>query len=131
MSTWRDGMAEALSERLVEFAVRVLKLVEALPHSKAARHCGDQLLRSATSPGANYEEARAAESKADFVHKYHIALKELRESLYWLRLVTRAGYVTAKSLNRLVGECQELVLVFSKSLATAKKSLPASGSEDM
>src|SRR5216683_921071 len=79
-----------LSERLLDFGVRVIKVVEALPGTLVGRRIGDQLLRSGTSVGANYEESRAAESTADFVHKLKLSLKELRESHYWLRLLSKA-----------------------------------------
>jgi hypothetical protein len=71
---------EELSERLLEFAVRVCKVVEALPDTRLGRHVAGQLVRCGTSPAPNYEEACAAESRADFVHKLSICLKELPES---------------------------------------------------
>jgi len=71
-----------LCDRLLEYGVRIIKLVEALPNTLAYRRIGDQLVRSGTAAGANYEEARAAESGPDFVHKLQIALKEMRESNY-------------------------------------------------
>ena len=83
-----------LNDRLLEYGGRIIKLVESLPKTLVGRRIGDQLLRSGTSAGANYEEAQAAESKDDFVHKLQIALKELRESNYWLRLLLRAGVFT-------------------------------------
>lgn len=72
-----------LAERLIELAVRVLAVVDALPRTVAARHIANQLARSGTSAGANYEEARGAESRADFAHKLGVAWKEIRETLYW------------------------------------------------
>jgi len=85
------------------------------------RHIGNQLLRSGTSAGANYEEACGAESKADFVHKMQMTLKELRESLYWLKLIERAGLVPAKSIEGLLCEAVELVNIIGKSVVTAKQ----------
>src|SRR5689334_8327438 len=82
-----------ISERLLDFAVRVLRLVQALPKNTAGRHVGGQLIRCGTSAGSNYEEARGAESRADFVHKLAICWKETRESWFWLRLVHRAALV--------------------------------------
>ena len=81
---------------------------------------GDQLLRSGTSAGANYEEARAAESKVDFVHKLQIALKELRESNYWLRLLVKSGKISAERMEDLLDESNQLRAMLSKSVATAK-----------
>ena len=79
-----------IAARLVALAVRVVKIVDALPDTLAGRHVAGQLLRSGTSPGANYEEARGAESRRDFVHKVGIALKEIHETRYWLRVVAGA-----------------------------------------
>ena len=73
-----------LEERLIDFAVRVITVVEALPDSKAGRHISGQLVRSGTSPAPNYGEAQSAESVDDFVHKLKVALKELRETNIWL-----------------------------------------------
>ena len=69
-----------LQDRLVDYAVRIIKLSEALPETKAGKHVSSQILRSGTSPAPNYGEAQSAESKADFVHKLKVALKELRET---------------------------------------------------
>ena len=80
---------EELAERLLDFAVRVINLVGKLPGNSVGNHIGLQLLRCGTSPGANYEEARGAESAADFVHKPGIVLKELKESRYWLKLIKK------------------------------------------
>ena len=109
-----------LGERLLEYGARIIKLVESLPNTLVGRRVADQLLRSGTSVGANYEEARAAESKDDFVHKLQIALKELRESNYWLRLLLKAGKVSANRMASLLDESDQLRAVLSKSVATAK-----------
>ena len=84
------------------------------------RRVGDQLLRSATSAGANYEEARGAESKVDFAHKLQVALKEMRESNYWLRLLIRSGKVSPEIMAELLDESNQLRAILSKSVATAK-----------
>lgn len=76
-----------LEERLVDFAVRVLRVVESLPATGAGLHVGNQLLRCGTSPAANYGEARGSESERDFVHKLRIALKELNEARVWLKII--------------------------------------------
>src|SRR6516165_1811975 len=80
-----------LGERLVEYGVRIVRVVGSMPTSLAGRRIADQLLTCGLSVGANFEEAQAAESHNDFVHKLQIALKELRESNYWLRLLAGAG----------------------------------------
>src|SRR5262245_60313224 len=112
---------EQLSERLLAFAVCITGLVEHLPKTVVGRHVGRQLLRCGTSPGANYEEARGAESKRDFVHKSGIVLKELNESHYWIRLAAAAKLVKPTKLAELLDEARQLVAIFGKSLSTARK----------
>jgi len=84
-----EGKPKALKDRLMDFSVSVIHGLEALRHHPLGKHLANQLFRSATSIGANYEEAQAAESRADFAHKLQISLKELRETSYWLRLSER------------------------------------------
>lgn len=112
--------AENLSERLLDFGAKIIRLTATLNKSYVGRHIGVQLLRSATSCGANYEEACAAESKADFVHKMQVVLKELRESLYWLKLAEKAGPALNDHLEPLLSEANELVKIFARSVITAK-----------
>ena len=73
---------ELLADRLLAFAVSVIKIVNDLPKDRVGKHVSYQLLKSGTSPGANYEEARGAESTRDFIHKLRVALKELKESRF-------------------------------------------------
>jgi four helix bundle protein len=109
-----------LNDRLPEYGVRIVKLVGSLPKTLVGRRIGDQLLRSGTSAGANYEEAQAAESKEDFIHKLQISLKELRESNYWLRLIVNAGIFSAEKTANLLDESNQLRAMLSKAVATAK-----------
>ena len=109
-----------IDERLLEYGARVIKLVESLPKTLVGRRIGDQLLRSGTSAGANYEEAQGAESRDDFVHKLQIALKELRESNYWLRLIVKAGTLPPERMASLIDESGQLRAMLSKAVATAK-----------
>ena len=109
-----------LEDRLLEYGARIIRLVESLPNTVVGRRVADQLLRSGTSVGANYEEAQGAESKVDFVHKLQIALKELRESNYWLRLLVKSGKISAAQMNKLLDESNQLRAILSKSVATAK-----------
>ncbi len=111
---------QELEERLLDYGARAIKLVEALPATLVGRRIGDQLLRSATSVGANYKEAQGAESKGDFVHKLQIALKELRESLYWLRLLAKAEIFPPGRLAPLIDESVQLRAMLSKAVATVK-----------
>jgi len=113
--------ANELSERLLDFAVRCGKVVDALPDTRLGRHVAGQLVRCATSPAPNYEEARAAESRADFVHKLQVALKELRESGMWLRLVIRSKLLPDAKLKNLIEECDQLIRLLAKSVVTAKR----------
>jgi four helix bundle protein len=109
-----------LGDRLLGYGARIIRLVESLPNTVVGRRVADQLLRSGTSVGANYEEAQGAESKDDFVHKLQIALKELRESNYWLRLLVKSGKISAAQMNDLLDESNQLRAILSKSVATVK-----------
>lgn len=82
--------ADELEERLIDFAVRIVKLWSGLPRTPAGKHIAGQIMRSGTSPAPNYGEARGAESHADFVHKLRIVLKELNETSIWLRVIKRS-----------------------------------------
>src|SRR6266850_636937 len=84
------SLADILEERLVNFAVRIIKLSACLPRTPAGRHIAGQILRSGTSPAPNYGEARGAESRADFVHKIRVVLKELNETSIWLRVIEQS-----------------------------------------
>ncbi|HEU0029088.1 MAG TPA: four helix bundle protein [Kofleriaceae bacterium] len=112
---------ENISIRLRKFAADTVRLCRALPNDVAAKHIARQLLRSATAGGANYEEARGAESRADFVHKISIANKEVRESLYWLRLAKDAELVTSE-VETLTREADELIAILTSSIRTAKQN---------
>ena len=111
-----------LSERLLDFAVRVGSVVNSLPATRLGRHIAAQLIRSGTSPAPNYEEACAAESRADFVHKLSICLKELRESRFWIRLIVRSKVLPTKKMANLEDECTQLCRILAQCLVTAKKN---------
>ena len=98
-----------LADRLVEFAVQVIAIVDSLPKSSAGKHIGGQLLRSGTSPGANYEEARAAESKADFVHKLSIVHKECCKRASGSRLFLEQGCYPRKRCRKPSVRCRSCV----------------------
>ena len=108
-----------LSERLLEFGAVIVRLALRLNKNAVERRIGLQLLRSATSSGANYLEACAAESRADFIHKMQIILKELRESFYWLKLIKKSFPNTFDLQNELK-ETDELTKIIAKSIVTAK-----------
>jgi four helix bundle protein len=111
-----------LFERLLDFAVRVLRVAQALPRNVAGKHVGGQMVRCGTGGGSNYEEARGAESRADFIHKLAVSWKEVRETAFWLRLCHRAQMIKPNRLVPLIQEADELKAILSKSLATARKS---------
>ena len=112
-----------LQDRLVAYAVRIIKLSESLPETKAGKHVSSQILRSGTSPAPNYGEAQSAESKADFVHKLKIALKELRETEIWLKIIAKAQMIESVSqLAPLLRETDELIAILFTSVESAKKS---------
>jgi four helix bundle protein len=110
-----------LSDRLESFAADVIKGEPRISRSFAGRHIAMQLIRSSTSAGANYEEACGAESRQDFIHKLQIVLKELKESLFWLRVAIKADLVTAEVINPLLKEGKELANIIGKSVVTAKR----------
>ena len=110
-----------LQERLLEYAARIIRLVEKLPDSRAGNHVAGQLLRSGTSPLPNHGEAQAAESRKDFIHKLKICHKELRESRRWLRLIQRVPLLQPAKVQALVDETEELIRIFAASLRTAKQ----------
>src|SRR6266436_865259 len=113
--------ADELEERLIDFAVRIVKLSANLPRTPAGKHIAGQILRSGTSPAPNYGEARGAESHADFVHKLRIVLKELNETSIWLRIIERSNILKPEQLTEIIQENSELCRIFTASLATARK----------
>lgn len=112
-----------LLERLLEFAARIGKVVDALPDSRLGRHVAGQLVRCGTSPSPNYAEAGGAESRKDFVHKLSICLKELRESHCWLLLILKAELLTEHRLSDLIDECIQLKNIIAKSIVTTKANM--------
>ena len=109
-----------LQDRLIDFAVRIINVVEALPDSRAGKHIASQLVRSGTSPAPNYGEAQSAESRKDFIHKMKVALKELRETFVWLQIVERKALCNPQRMSDITNECNELIAIFVKSVQTAQ-----------
>ena len=112
--------SDELEERLIDFAVRIVKLSASLPKTPAGKHISGQVLRSGTSPAPNYGEARGAESHADFVHKLRIVLKELNETSIWLRVIERSQMLRRDLIIDIIGENRELCRIFTASLKTAQ-----------
>jgi len=117
-----NGKGEQLSERLLDFVVKIIKIADALPKTISGRHIGGQLTRAGTSCGSNYEEGCGAESRSDFIHKMSIVLKVMKESRFWLRLIHRTQMLSPKDIHPVIGECEELCAIIGKSVSTAKKS---------
>ena len=112
-----------LEERLIDFAVRVIRMTESMPKTKVANYIARQLIRCGTSPAPNYGEAQSAESRADFIHKMKVCLKELRETRVWLLMIVRAKQIKPVSkLDSLIQENNELISIFVTSVRTAKKA---------
>ncbi|MBW8016735.1 MAG: four helix bundle protein [Planctomycetes bacterium] len=113
-----------LQDRFVDYSVSIIKVTEVLPNTKAGNHICSQILRSGTSPAANYGEAQSAESRPDFIHKLKLALKELWETEVWLKVIARSGMVQPMSkLSPLLEETNELISIMFKSIETSKKKL--------
>lgn len=112
-----------LEERLMDFAVRSIRVTESMQRSPAGVYVADQLLRSATSPYGHHGEAEGAESRDDFIHKLRVCYKELREARRWLCLVQRVPLTKNPKLrDGLVTEAGELVRVFAASIRTAQNN---------
>lgn len=112
-----------LEERLIEFALLIIEIVEILPDNKIGNHIGGQILRSGTSPAFNYGEAQSAESRSDFIHKMKICLKELRETRIGLKIIFRKSLLKQRERAEFASkECNELISIFVKSIATAEKN---------
>ena len=114
---------EQLKLRTKGMALRVIRLVSTLPYSRESDVIGRQLLRSATSVGANYRAACKARSRADFISKIGIVEEEADETLYWLELLSESKMVKADSIEDLIKEVRELVAIFTASGKTAKRGV--------
>ena len=103
-----------IEQRLISFAVRIVRLSTRLPNTQAGKHISGQLLRSGTAPAAHYAEARAAESTNDFIHKLKICLKELNESRVWLKIIIGSELIQASRLSDIIKENDELSSLISE-----------------
>ena len=116
------GPPRDIKERTFNFALEVVRLCRSLDSRPGSfRTLAQQLLRSGTSVGANVEEAQAGQSRADFISKYSIALKEARETLYWLRLLDASGELSNGSCNLLLKEADEIARVIASIIVRTKK----------
>jgi four helix bundle protein len=120
-----SSFSDDISERFMNFVISIIKIEQQLCTTYSGRHIYGQLFRAGTSSGANYEEARAGESRADFIHKMQIVLKELRESHFWIKLIIGAKFVNSQDevLEFLHKESKELANIIAKSIVTAKSKI--------
>lgn len=102
-----------IEERTFTFAVRIVKLVNAIPRTTVGAVAARQLVRSGTSVGANVEEAQGSHSKRDFAHRMNVARREAREALYWLRLVAESELLEKERFEDIIGEADELVRILT------------------
>jgi four helix bundle protein len=112
-----------LEDRLIDFSVSIINIVEKLPDTRTGNHIANQLVRCGTSPAPNYGEAQSAESRQDFIHKIKICLKELRETKIWLKVIQRKNLIkNNEEVEILLRECDELISIFVVSIKTAEKN---------
>jgi four helix bundle protein len=114
-----ESKADALQKRLVVFGAEIFQICSKLPRTWQASHVAKQLLRSGTAAAANYGEARGAESRADFIHKLRIVLKELNETAIWLQLIAESSLLSREKMIAIVAENQELCRIIGASIRTA------------
>ena len=112
--------AQELHQRLINFGARITRVAKLLPRTDEGRYLSQQLMRSGLSAAANYAEARAAESRADFIHKLRIVLKELDESKSWLEQIVANGLFSHDKMATLIAENQELCWIVAASVKTAR-----------
>jgi len=113
-------MTEELKNRLKVFAVRVVKLVDKLPNTSAGRAIGNQIVRSGTSPAANYRAACLGKSDKDFLNKLKMVEEELDETLYWIELLGDTALIKSELLTDLYKENEELLKIIVSSITTMK-----------
>jgi four helix bundle protein len=113
--------AKQLQDRTKKFAIRIVKAFARLPKDEATRIIGHQFLRSETSLAANYRACCRARSAADFISKISVVTEEADETLFWLELLIDSELIVAAKIESLMAKCEELLKIFSASLATRSK----------
>jgi four helix bundle protein len=116
------GWKKKISDRFLNFGVNIIKITVELKKNIIGKVIADQLLRSGTSAGANFEETYDAESRTDFIHKLQLVLKELKESLYWLRLIKKSKIIKNIDLKGIINEAEELCKIIAQSVITSKNN---------
>src|SRR6266566_3867986 len=117
-----SGPRYDLEDRLIRFGAEVCRLSERLPSTALGKHVALQIVRSSTSPFANYGEVQGAESRRDFVHKLGICLKELRETRNWLKFVSEMKLASPELVDPALHECDELLAILATSIKTARRN---------
>jgi four helix bundle protein len=117
----KTSQANQLEKRFAKFAAAILSLSSKLPSTVQGRHVCSQVLRSGTATAANYGEARAAESRADFIHKLKIVSKELNETTIWLELIAESSWFSPENLVAIIAENRELCRIIAASIRTARE----------
>ena len=112
-----------LKKRLQTFALRIIKLTESLPNNITGKTLGNQIIRSGTSPGANYRSACLDKSDKDFLNKLKMVEEELDETLYWLELIIQSELIKENLLKDLIKENNELLKIIVSSITTMKKKI--------
>jgi len=112
--------ADQTHGRLISFAARTTRVAKMLPRSEEGRYISKQLFRSGLAAAPNYAEARAAESRADFIHKLRIVLKELNETKSWLEQIVANGLFSRDKMAAIIAENQELCWIIAASIKTAR-----------
>ena len=112
-----------LKKRLQTFALRIIKLTESLPNTVTGRTLGNQIIRSGTSPGANYRAACLGKSDKDFLNKLKMVEEELDETLYWIELIVQSDLIKENLLSDLIVENNELLKIIVSSITTMKKKI--------
>ena len=113
-----------IEDRLVEFSCRIIEVVEVIPSSRAGTYIAGQLIRCGLAPALLYGEAQGAESRADFIHKMKISLKELKETRVCLKIISKAKMITpVERLDNIQSENEQLISIIAKSIETAKKNM--------
>ena len=113
-----------LEDRLVEFACRIIVIVETLPKTRAGNYVAGQLIRCGLAPALLYREAQSAESRMDFVHKMKIVLKELKEARVCIKVIDKVSMIKpVERLQNIKSENEQLIAIIAKSIDTAKKNL--------
>lgn len=116
-------MSEQLAKRTKSFAVRVLRLADALPHTASGKAMASQIARSGTSVAANFRAAMRGRSKAEFISKLHIACEEADETQFWIELIEEYGALPGDKLHDLHQESSEITAILTSSIKTAKANL--------